>query len=100
MRSNDGAPNPGDILTLPPACRDALVSPADRVREPPAPVDPDPTVTEIAPALPVVATPELMEIDPELPVVAAPEPMEIAPELPVPVVPDSMYNDPLFPAVA
>ena len=63
---------PLDIDTYPPV-EDELMAPADKVREPPTPVDPDPTVTEIAPALPVVATPELMEITPEFPDAAAPD---------------------------
>ena len=51
--------DPLEMDTSPPVVPEArLVSPADRVRDPPTPAVPEPTVTDIAPPRPVVAVPE------------------------------------------
>ena len=51
-------PTPLVIVTAPPVLLDIVVLPAARVREPPAPLLPEPTVMEMAPPLPDVAEPE------------------------------------------
>ena len=51
-------PTPLVIVTAPPVLLVPVVVPAERVKEPPAPLLPEPTVMEIAPPLPDVAVPE------------------------------------------
>ena len=53
---NDDAPL--EMYTSPPVVPEALVSPADRVRDPPMPDSPEPTFTDIAPPRPDDALPE------------------------------------------
>jgi len=65
-------PEPDIRRTFPPV---VPAAPAERVRAPPMPLVPDPTVMEMAPPLPEVALPEPMYRAPLLPaiLVAVPE---------------------------
>ena len=77
-------PVPAEIVTDPPCCELAVVSPASRYISPPSIAVPDPTLMRISPPLPPVAAPLATLIDP------------LEPEL---VVPEAKLNIPLVPAV-
>jgi len=63
---------PARIDTEPPVCELAVVAPAVNTKTPPLPLLPVPTATLIAPPLPLVAKPETMVTVPLLPFNAVP----------------------------
>ena len=69
-------PEPVAIVALPPAAVLGVVAdvePDERVKDPPVPRLPEPTVMEMAPPFPPVAAPEPIEIAPVLPTDEVPE---------------------------
>jgi len=63
---------PAKMDTDPPVCEVAVVAPADNTRTPPLPLLPVPTATLIAPPLPLVANPDTRVREPLLPLNAVP----------------------------